>query len=104
MSEAEALCLPSLWEGMPITILEALSVGCPTIANPVGGIPEMVRDGYNGFLSKERSEEGYYESMIRYLNTSPSIRNKMRVYCLETFQHFDIQQTAQKYLETYQLK
>jgi len=42
--------LPSLTEGQPLSILEALGCGMPVIATPVGSIPEVVADGVNGFL------------------------------------------------------
>ncbi len=42
--------LPSYNEGLPISILEAISYGKPIIATPVGGVPEIVRPGFNGWL------------------------------------------------------
>ena len=42
----------SMWEGTPNPALEALSCGVPVISTPVGNMPELLRDGYNGFLVK----------------------------------------------------
>lgn len=50
MSNAYALILASMREGLPLVILEAFSFGCPVIASGVGGIPELVRHGENGLL------------------------------------------------------
>jgi len=48
--EASLFVLPSYFEGLPMVILEALAAGLPIIATSVGGISELVRDAYNGFL------------------------------------------------------
>jgi glycosyltransferase involved in cell wall biosynthesis len=49
--------LISRYEGLPISILEAMRAGPPIVATAVGGIPEMVRDGWNGMLVGRGNEE-----------------------------------------------
>ena len=49
--DAEAIVMPSVWyENMPYTILEALASGKVIVASHLGGIPERIQDGINGFL------------------------------------------------------
>lgn len=49
--EGAVYCLPSCHEGMPMAILEAMAYGLPVITTPVGGVPQVVVDGENGFLT-----------------------------------------------------
>jgi glycosyltransferase involved in cell wall biosynthesis len=60
-----ALVLPSRFEGMPLTVLEAMLCGRPCIATDVGGNRELIRDGVNGFLAKAPTVELLDEAMNR---------------------------------------
>lgn len=50
MASCHAFVMPSRWEGFGLSALEAMRAGKPVIASRVGGLPELVEDGYNGIL------------------------------------------------------
>ena len=59
-------------EGVPNSLLEAMSTGLPVLATLHGGIPEAVTDGESGFLVRERDAEGLYASMEK-LTSDPAL-------------------------------
>jgi glycosyltransferase involved in cell wall biosynthesis len=53
IASAQAVIIPSIWlENMPLNLLEALAQGQLVIASAIGGIPEIIQDGHNGFLCR----------------------------------------------------
>ena len=50
IARSDVLILPSLMEGLPVVLIEALALGKPVIASGVAGIPEIVRNGQNGYM------------------------------------------------------
>ncbi|MBV9122149.1 MAG: glycosyltransferase, partial [Planctomycetes bacterium] len=50
LPQADVLVISSLTEGLPVILLEAFAAGVPVVATAVGGIPEVVEDGTNGYL------------------------------------------------------
>ena len=63
MSRASALVVPSLYEGMPLVILEAMSRGLPIVASRVSGIPEVVVDGESGWLVEPENVDQLAEAL-----------------------------------------
>jgi glycosyltransferase involved in cell wall biosynthesis len=69
LNACDVLCLPSLNEGTPNIVLEALACGVPVVASRVGGVPEIVRQGENGILVEPRDARALAEALQQALET-----------------------------------
>jgi glycosyltransferase involved in cell wall biosynthesis len=68
-SETDVLILPSIWpENQPVTITEAMATRTAVIASEIGGIPELVTSGYNGYLFQPGSAKDLAEKMSEFIN------------------------------------
>ena len=56
-ASADVFVVPSIQDNLPNTVLEALCCGIPAVGFPIGGIPDMITDGFNGLLCEEVSPE-----------------------------------------------
>jgi glycosyltransferase involved in cell wall biosynthesis len=63
LNNANVFILPSYTEGLPISILEAMSYSLPVITTQVGGIPEVVKDGENGLLFTPSDKDALYKAI-----------------------------------------
>ena len=63
----DVLCLPSLEEALPLSLIEAMAAGCAVVASRVGGIPEVVRDGVEGLLVPPGDPQALAEALERLL-------------------------------------
>lgn len=103
MAFADAFCLPSLWEGLPMTLLEALSVGCIPICTPVGGIVNVIESGKNGLLSADASETAYLSAVKTYLSMTDEECERMKANAIGSFGKYDIKNCVKQYLKVYSL-
>jgi len=72
----DAFVLTSGNEGTPVTTIEALASGCPVVATRVGGVPDVVRDGEDGFLVEAGDTKGLAERLAQ-LAADPDLRGRM---------------------------
>lgn len=101
LSQVDGMCMPSLWEGLPVSLLESLSVGCVPICSPVGGMKDVIIDGFNGILSESSSEEDYTVALRRFMMLSDEELLKLKRQAEISFSNYTIEKTVQSYLEIY---
>ncbi|HXK55705.1 MAG TPA: glycosyltransferase family 4 protein, partial [Gammaproteobacteria bacterium] len=76
MLQADILVLPSRREGLPNVLLEAMACGCVIVASRAGGIPEVVKDGWNGILVDPESISSLTDG-LRRVCTSGELRTSL---------------------------
>ncbi len=102
LSCADVLLLPSLTESFGLAALEAMSCEVPVVASDVGGLPEVVDDGVNGFLRPVGDVEGMAEAVTRIL-TDDALRTELSANARRTaVERFTTDQVIPQYLEYYQ--
>jgi len=102
MEKSEILCLPSLEESSPLAIIQAMASGKLIIASSVGGIPELIKDGINGFLFEPNNPKNLMLTMIKAISLNDEEKSKMinaaRKY---TFEHFHLKNVCKRHIEVY---
>ncbi|MGQ9854137.1 MAG: glycosyltransferase family 4 protein [Candidatus Oleimicrobiaceae bacterium] len=98
----DLLMLSSLWEGLSLTLIEAMAFGKPLVASNIKGNRECVRHGYNGFLCKPRGAEEFVHAVDR-LCSDRSLYRRMSRNCLSMSRElFNIEVNAQAVIRLYE--
>lgn len=76
VTSCDVYVLPSYREGVPVSILEAMAAAKPVVTTPVGGIPEVVEDGVNGYLVQPGDVTALASRIVALLE-DPALRQEM---------------------------
>lgn len=102
MKDFGIFILPSLWEGMPNVILEAMSQGKLIIATNVGGVPEIIIDRENGFLIEPGKAKDLAEKIDYVLNLPEEEKRMVRENARKTVEkNFSIDKMVKEYENLY---
>jgi glycosyltransferase involved in cell wall biosynthesis len=91
LERANLFVLSSRFEGLPISIIEAMSKGLPILASDVGGIPELVLHGVNGYLF----EPGNHEMLATLINELSLDKNKIRSFGAAALKRYSAEFSAE---------
>lgn len=102
MNALDLYVQPSISEGHPLAVLEAMSLGIPVIATAVGGIPEIIGQDRFGILVNSRSWEDLYRGMQDYLHRPDTFLEKACAARSYTRDVFSVEKMACNYIAVYE--
>ncbi|MGB8952707.1 MAG: glycosyltransferase [Candidatus Aminicenantales bacterium] len=108
LSYFDVFALPSLWEGLPLALLEAAALGKPIVATDIDGVREVIKDGETGILVPPKNPEILAHAIVRLLEDRQQARNLGQKAKELIPPRFDlvrmVEQTQSLYLDLYRQK
>ncbi len=101
MAHADALVMPSLHEGLPYTLLEAMSLGLPAVASDVGGLAEVLRNGETGLLIPVGDASSLANALRRLADEPDLSRRLSTAAAQEQRTRYTLDAMGEGYLEAY---
>lgn len=101
MRHGNYFVLASYFEGLPISLLEALSVGCIPIVTPVGGCVDVVNDGRNGFIIATQEKQDIYKTIKKVLHFPDQVIMAIKEQALFDANRYTISYCANSYLSLF---
>lgn len=99
LAQADLFLLPSLWEGAPMTLIEAMAAGLPVIASPVGGVPDMLTDGETGLFCG--TDASSIAAALARMADDPALRERCGKAGRASAARFSAEAMASGYLKVY---
>lgn len=102
MSQLDLVVLSSIWEGFPLTPIEAFSVGKTIVATGVDGTVEIVKNGVNGLLVKAKDTDDLSDKII-WMIEHPEEKKHMELKAKETYEdNFSFDRLSKSYINYYE--
>jgi glycosyltransferase involved in cell wall biosynthesis len=99
LHDADVFCLPSEYEGVPMTLIEAMGTSLPIIAGNVGGIPDMLANGESALLIEPKIND--IEEAMETLYSSEELRAKLGQAACRRSEVFSSEAMAKSYMKVY---
>ncbi len=100
LADHDIYVMSSLWEGLSISLLEALASGIPIVATNVGSNDEIIDNGIDGLLAEPDNPEALAEKIIELIR-NPDLRRRISMNAVQKSKQFSIEKTAKNYLKVY---
>ena len=101
MRAADCLVLPSLWEGMPNVVLEAMAAGLPVVATGVEGTEELIENNKTGLVVPANDAAAFLTAVESVIDDSISAEERAKQAQEHMGKHFTWEKIAALYVELY---
>jgi glycosyltransferase involved in cell wall biosynthesis len=98
----DVFALSSDWEGNPLSVMEAMASGLPIVSTAVGGVPNLLEDGKEGFIVPPGDVEGLAKSMAFLLRTPQARQSLGMAAARRARKNFDVSTMVQAYEDLYE--
>src|SRR5262249_49765441 len=102
LSAFDITVFPSLWEGTPLTVFEALAMGKPIVATDADGLADVLTNDHDALIVPKRNAAAFADGIIRMLD-KPDLRARLSVHARVSGRRYDIQAFVQKMERLYDL-
>ena len=93
---ADAFCLPSFAEGLPVVLMEAMAMEIPCVTSGITGAPELIRDGVDGLLTPPSDVEALVNALTRLIDDPELCRRIGRSGRARVVQDYDLRRNVQR--------
>jgi glycosyltransferase involved in cell wall biosynthesis len=101
LGASDVFTLSSDWEGNPLSMIEAMAAGLPIVSTAVGGVPELLQNGKEGFIVEPGRTEQLSEAMMVLLNNAGLRRAMGTAASTRAKEKFDVTAMVKAYEELY---
>ena len=101
LQRMDIFVLPSEHEGVPLSLLEAMALGIPSVASQVGGIPEVVRSGSDALLVEGRAPETWASELATLLDAPEACSAMGKRGRTRVIRSFSVERMTERYVEIY---
>ena len=101
LAASDVFVLSSLWEGMPVALLEAMAAGCTAVSTDVGGVAQVLQDGVTGLLVPPSDPEALAAALLRCVTDPAYARQLAATGQAWTTQEYGMRAWVQKWETLY---
>lgn len=101
LAASDLFVLSSLWEGMPVALLEAMAAGCASVSTEVGGVPQVLQHEATGLLVPPGDPPALADAVLRYMNDPQMRRQHGEAGLRWVREHYSMQAWVKKLEELY---